>query len=126
MEDIQSRQGFLATKRARQTLDPLAINREQYELYREMQGVEARLYTSTRKSIVMPRKTHRGPEEACEDIRRRVTLSIPPNMLAFLELEAKRVSEESGKLTTPPDVVRALVTAYYEKKMAGLLIGPDD
>lgn len=74
----------------------------------------------------MPRKTHLKPEESCEDIRRRVSLSIPPNMLAFLELEAKRLSERRGRLIMPTDVIRALVTAYYEKRMAGLLVGPDD
>lgn len=73
----------------------------------------------------MPRKTHK-PEEACEDIRRRLNIFVPPNMLAFLELEAKRITEETGRFTRHSDVVRALITAYYEKRMAGLLVNPDD
>lgn len=47
-------------------------------------------------------------------------------MLAFLELEAKRITEETGRFTRHSDVVRALITAYYEKRMAGLLVNPDD
>lgn len=74
----------------------------------------------------MPRKTHQKPEEAREDIRRRLNIFVPPRMLAFLELEAKRLSEERGKRILPSDVIRALVTSYYEKRMAGLLVTPDD
>jgi hypothetical protein len=47
-------------------------------------------------------------------------------MLAFLELEAKRMTEECGKQCHTSDVVRALITAYYEKRVAGLLVTPDD
>jgi hypothetical protein len=74
----------------------------------------------------MARQTHRKPEEAREDIRRRLNIFVPPNMLAFLEVEAKRLSEERNQCLRHSDVVRALITAYYEKRMAGLLISPDD
>lgn len=74
----------------------------------------------------MPRKTHRKPEESCEDIRRRLNIFVPPKMLAFLELEAKRLTEERGKRIRHSDVIRALITSYYEKRMAGLLVSPDD
>lgn len=74
----------------------------------------------------MPRRSHKPPEESCEDIRRRLNIFVPPNMLAFLELEAKRISEETGKITRHSDLVRALITAYYEKRMAGLLVNPND
>jgi len=47
-------------------------------------------------------------------------------MAAFLEVEAKRIGEAKGKYVRPADVVRALITAYYEKRMAGLLVSPDD
>jgi hypothetical protein len=74
----------------------------------------------------MPRKSHRKPEDACEDIRRRLNIFVPPKMLAFLELEAKRMAEAHGKRVRPSDVIRALITSYYEKRMAGLLVNPDD
>jgi hypothetical protein len=47
-------------------------------------------------------------------------------MLAFLEVEAKRMEEATGKKCHPADVVRALITSYYEKRVAGLLVSPDD
>jgi hypothetical protein len=74
----------------------------------------------------MARRSHKKPEEAQEDIRRRLNIFVPPSMLAFLEVEAKRLSEDSGKLIRHSDIIRALVTSYYEKRMAGLLVSPDD
>lgn len=75
----------------------------------------------------MARRTHKAaPESAQEDIRRRLNIFVPPRMLAFLELEAKRMTEARGKHCHPADVVRALITAYYEKRMANLLVTPDD
>lgn len=74
----------------------------------------------------MARGTHKRPEEAQEDIRRRLNIFVPPSMLAFLEVEAKRLSESGGKLIRHSDIVRALVASYYEKRMAGLLVSPDD
>lgn len=74
----------------------------------------------------MPRRTHKAPEEAQEDIRRRLNIFVPPTMLAFLEIEAKRLTKERGKLIRHSDIIRALVTSYYEKRMAGLLVNPDD
>ena len=73
----------------------------------------------------MPRRTRR-PEEALEDIRRRINIFFPPTMVRFLELEAKRYGEKARKNYTPADIVRALVTSYYEKRMAGLMIDPND
>lgn len=74
----------------------------------------------------MPRRTHSKPEEAQEDIRRRLNIFVPPAMLAFLELEAKRLSEKRRKVIRHSDIIRALITSYYEKRMAGLLVNPDD
>lgn len=76
----------------------------------------------------MPRRSHllRGEEEHREDITRKFAIYLPPPMAAFLEVEAKRIGEEKGKYVRPADVVRALITAYYEKRMAGLLVSPDD
>jgi len=76
----------------------------------------------------MPRRTHkRKPEECQEDIRPRVTILLPPKMIAFLEVEAKRYSEGKRDVNyIAADVVRALITAYYEKRMVGLMVNPDD
>lgn len=74
----------------------------------------------------MPRKTHKDPAYATEDIRGRMNLMLPQSMRRFLELEAKRLTEEKGRTIEEADIVKALITAYYEKRMAGLLIGPDD
>jgi hypothetical protein len=75
----------------------------------------------------MPRASHKpAPEEAREDIRRRLNIFVPNRMLAFLEVEAKRMEEATGKKCHPADVVRALITSYYEKRVAGLLVSPDD
>lgn len=76
----------------------------------------------------MPRRTHRSkPEEAQEDIRRRINLQLSQPMMRFLEVEAKRYSEGKRDVNyTPADVVRALITSYYEKRMIGLMVSPDD
>jgi hypothetical protein len=47
-------------------------------------------------------------------------------MMRFLELEAKRIGEKQGKNYLPSDVVRALIASYYEKRVAGLLVDPND
>lgn len=79
----------------------------------------------------MPRKT-RKKEESLEQIRQRLNIFVPPKMMAFLELEAKRYSEarrkrkKGDRIFVPSDIVRALIVAYYEKRIAGLLVGPDD
>ena len=75
----------------------------------------------------MPRKTRqKRPEELQEDIRRRLNIFLPPPMMRFLELEAKRYGEKNGKIYQPADIVRALITSYYEKRIADLLVTPDD
>jgi hypothetical protein len=76
----------------------------------------------------MPRKTHKAySAEATEDIRFRMSIYVPKEMREFLELEAKRLSEERGERTLPADIVRALIAAYYEKRtIAELLVTPDD
>jgi hypothetical protein len=79
----------------------------------------------------MPRKT-RKKEEALEQIKRRINIHLPTKMMAFLELEAKRYTEarkkrkKGDRIFVPSDIVRALIVAYYEKRIAGLLVGPDD
>ena len=74
----------------------------------------------------MGRKTHASEPEAIEDIRHRTATLFTPEMHRFLELEAKRLSDKHGKTYTIQDVIRALVASYYEKRMIGLLIEPDD
>lgn len=76
----------------------------------------------------VPRRTHKSrPEEEQEDIRSRMVIILPPPMMRFLEIEAKRYSEGKRDVNyRPVDVVRALITAYYEKRMVGLMVSPDD
>jgi len=78
----------------------------------------------------LPRKTHRSPrlseEEHNEDPRPRLTLFLELDMHKFLELEAKRLSVKYERRLRPPDIAKALITAYYEKRVAGLLVDPDD
>jgi hypothetical protein len=47
-------------------------------------------------------------------------------VLQFFELEAKRLTEKRGRKVFITDIARALMAAYYEKRMAGLLVDPDD
>jgi len=76
----------------------------------------------------MARRTHKiyREEEAKECIQRKLTILLSPGMSEFLELEAKRLSEREGKRIRPGTIVRALLTTYYEKRVAGLLVDPDD
>lgn len=66
-------------------------------------------------------------------------IKIPLEMRQFLEIEAKRITESRSKeerarkkgnklrSVTPADIIRALVTAYYEKRvLCDLLVSPDD
>lgn len=56
-----------------------------------------------------------------------MVIILPPPMMRFLEIEAKRYSEGKRDVNyRPVDVVRALITAYYEKRMVGLMVSPDD
>jgi hypothetical protein len=77
----------------------------------------------------MARRTHRKLNEEEVDgkgILRKFCIYVPPPVAAFLEVEAKKASEKKGKLVKPTDIVKALIAAYYEKRVAGLLVSPDD
>jgi len=74
----------------------------------------------------MPRRSHKQAVEAVEDIRYRSTLQLPPHMSRFLDVEAKRLSKQTNKNVSPQDIVRALIAAYYEKRMLKLVTCPDD
>ncbi len=56
-----------------------------------------------------------------------MAIYLPPDMKAFLDLEAKRLKSKGikGKITAS-SIVRALITSYYEKRVAGLVTCPDD
>lgn len=71
-------------------------------------------------------KSRNNPPPAPESLYRSFTFRLTPDMHGFLVVEAKRLSQKTGKKTTPQDVVRALIAAYYEKRMTGLLVSPDD
>jgi len=73
------------------------------------------------------RKTHRSSdEEHQEDPRPRLTLFLDLEMRRFLDVEAKRLSVKYDRRIRPADVAKALITSYYEKRLAGLLVDPDD
>lgn len=75
----------------------------------------------------MARKTHFI--DGKEQIKYELNISIPREMHHFLVVESKRLAKLNGrpnKAYKPTDVVRALITAYYEKRMAGLWVSPDD
>jgi CRISPR/Cas system-associated protein Csm6 len=76
----------------------------------------------------VPRRTHRlvPEEEAIEHIPAILKIRLAPEMVQFLETEARRLSERGKKPRTVQDVLRALVAAYYEKRMIGLLLDPND
>ena len=74
----------------------------------------------------MPRKTHKDEGEIQECIHYQLILSLSRPMVEFLEVEAKRLTEKRKKRIAPTTIVRALLTSYYEKRVAGLLVSPDD
>lgn len=74
----------------------------------------------------MPRRSHKPPEEYVDDIRYSMRLTLNKEMKTFVEVEAKRIGEIKGKKVYPTQVVRALIASYYEKRMAGLVVSPDD
>jgi hypothetical protein len=74
----------------------------------------------------VPRKTRGSPEELQEDISYSMRLRLDREMVAFLEVESKRLSEQQGRRIRPTDIARALITSYYEKRIAGLVTCPDD
>lgn len=75
----------------------------------------------------MPRRTRgASPEELQEDISYHMRLKLDREMIAFLEVESKRLSEQQGRRIRPTDIARALITSYYEKRIAGLVSCPDD
>jgi len=71
------------------------------------------------------RRSHLRREHE-EDIRSRLSIWLPTPMRRFLEVEAKRLSEERGRTITSKDIIRALITTYWEKRLVNLLVNPDD
>lgn len=47
-------------------------------------------------------------------------------MREYLELEAKRLREETGRPVTIQQILRALVVSYKERRDAGIITHPDD
>lgn len=75
----------------------------------------------------MPRQSHKRPEEeAQENIAFCLNCALPRKILQFLEIEAKRLGEAEGRKIKPQDIVRALIVAYYEKRMLNMATTPDD
>jgi hypothetical protein len=80
----------------------------------------------------MPRQTHSSEAERKESIDKKVIVSISPQMRHFLDLEARRLTDKKRQIkigarrVNAQDIIRALVTSYYEKRTIGLLVNPDD
>jgi hypothetical protein len=80
----------------------------------------------------MPRRTHRSEEEQIEEITRSFRIILSPQMRHFLDVEARRLTDKKrqikaqAKRVKAQDIIRALVTSYYEKRTIGLLVNPDD
>lgn len=74
----------------------------------------------------MPRRHAYLKEAEKENLPTRITLVLPLKMRDYLEREAKRLSEESGRTTTIQQLIRALVTSYKERRDVGLITHPDD
>lgn len=53
-------------------------------------------------------------------------MELPLDMISFLDVEAKKFSEQQSCKITTTDIVRALIASYYEKRIAGLVSCPDD
>jgi len=69
----------------------------------------------------------RKRRELPADVRSKhlIQLVVEPDVQAFLEQEAGRLSTRKHKCSVP-DVVRALIAAYYEKQVMGLITDPSD
>lgn len=80
----------------------------------------------------MPRRTHRSEEEQIDNIERSIRIFLSPQMRNFLDMEARRLTDKKrqikigAKRVKVQDIIRALVTSYYEKRTIGLLVNPDD
>ena len=80
----------------------------------------------------MPRRTHRAEEERIERIGKAFRVFLSPQMRNFLDMEARRLTDKKrqikigAKRVRVQDIIRALVTSYYEKRTIGLLVNPDD
>jgi len=80
----------------------------------------------------MPRRTHRSEEERIESIGKAFRVFLSPQMRNFLDMEARRLTDKKrqtkigARRVRVQDIIRALVTSYYEKRTIGLLVNPDD
>ncbi|CAB4131589.1 hypothetical protein UFOVP276_31 [uncultured Caudovirales phage] len=81
----------------------------------------------------MSRKTHIPQDEASiqESIRKDTRIILSDQMTKFLEAEVVRLNiklDKEGKKDkmTVQRLIRALITAYFEKRVVGLLVNPDD
>jgi hypothetical protein len=59
-------------------------------------------------------------------VQPEISLTISNELNRFLQQEAARMSRKLGRTIRRIDIVRALITSYYEKRAIGLLVDPDD
>ena len=80
----------------------------------------------------MPRRTHLAEEERKEYIDKPFRVFFSLQMRHFLDMEARRLTDKKRQIkigarrVKVQDIIRALVTSYYEKRTIGLLVNPDD
>jgi hypothetical protein len=81
----------------------------------------------------MARKTHTPQDDTSikEYIYKDTRIMLSDEMRSFLESEVIRLNiklerEGSKDKMTVQRLIRALITAYYEKRVVGLLVNPDD
>lgn len=53
-------------------------------------------------------------------------VAVTPVMKNFLDNEAVRISRETNRQIYASHIVRALIQAYYEKRLAGFIGRPED
>lgn len=77
----------------------------------------------------MPRSTHvkrASYEDPKDQVGMGLYVKLDPIIVRFLVKEAHRLGEKYGKKYRVTHLVKALITAYYEKRAIGLLDDPDD
>jgi hypothetical protein len=74
----------------------------------------------------MARQSHKPDEDVVEYIQPILKIIISPEMQKFLSAESRRLSTRTKRPISSQGIIRALIAAYYEKRMIGLLVNPDD
>lgn len=74
------------------------------------------------RSLIRSRRRTLPPDLGMSSL---LQVLVTEDMLKFLEREAIDQATSEKKYTVA-DIVRALITNYYDKKAMGLVLGPED